>query len=78
MYKYYSCLGFLPLKHDEEGKYIHKEEFNNLPHLIKNSLHVNCMHDGFVIYNDYVLIQKWESIEIIPDYMVPVDFCHNN
>ena len=23
MYKYYSCLGFFPIKYNEEGKYIH-------------------------------------------------------
>ena len=28
MYKYYSGLGFLPIKNNEEVKYIHNEEFN--------------------------------------------------
>ena len=34
MYQYYSRLGFFPIKHNEEGKYIHNEIFNNIPHFI--------------------------------------------
>ena len=35
MYKYYSCLGFFPIKHNEEGKENHNEIFNIIPHFIK-------------------------------------------
>ena len=47
MYKYYSHIGFLLIKHDEEGNDIDKELFNSIPHFTKNSLHVNCIHDFF-------------------------------
>ena len=36
MWKYYSHHGFLPFKHNEEGKDIHNEIFNNIPHLIRS------------------------------------------
>ena len=42
-YKYYSCLSFLPIKHNEEGKYIHKEVLNNIPNSIKNHFHFNSL-----------------------------------
>ena len=35
MYEYYSNIGFSPIKHNEEGEYIHNEIFNNIPHFIK-------------------------------------------
>ena len=41
MYQYNSYLGFLPIKHNVEGKTIHNEIFNNIPHFIKNCLHVD-------------------------------------
>ena len=41
IYKYYSRLGFIPTKQKQDGKQIHNEIFNNIPHFIKNSLHVN-------------------------------------
>ena len=47
MYKYYSHLGFLLIKQNEEGNYIHKELFNNITHFIKKFPHVNCIHDDF-------------------------------
>ena len=50
----------------------------NTSRLIKNYLHINCLHDGFFMYTDKVIIQKWEFIPPIPDYMIPVDFCENN
>ena len=34
-YKYYSYLGFIPIKHNKEVKVIHNEIFNNTPHFIK-------------------------------------------
>ena len=37
MYKYYFCLGLYPIKHNEEGKYIHNKTFNNKPHFIKTA-----------------------------------------
>ena len=70
---YYS-LGFVPIKHNEKGNDIHKEEFKKIPHFIKNHHRVNCIHDGSVLYNDNLLIQKWEVIAPIPDSMIPVDF----
>ena len=48
MYKYYSCLWFFPIKHNEEGKYIHSEIFNSIIHFIKNRLHVYCIQDSFL------------------------------
>ena len=35
MYKYYSCLGFLPIKNNEEENDINKEVFSSTPHFIK-------------------------------------------
>ena len=58
MYKYYQHIGFLQIKHNKEGKYTHNEIFNNIPHLIKNHLHLNSLQDGFFIYTDKVLIHK--------------------
>ena len=58
MYKYYSRFGFLPIKHNEKGKYIHNEIFNNIPHFIKNRLHVDCLQDGFVMYKNEVILRK--------------------
>ena len=51
MYKYYYRLVFLPIKHNDEGKYIHNEIFNNIPHLIKTRQRVDFIQDGFVVYN---------------------------
>ena len=48
MYKYYSCLGFHPIEHNEEGKDIHNEIFNNMQHFIKNRLHVDVFQDVFL------------------------------
>ena len=75
MYKYYSCLGLSLIKHNTEEKDIHNEMVNNIPHLIKNCVHGNFIQDGFVMYNDKVLIRKPEVITPITDYMIPVDFC---
>ena len=41
----------------------------------KNCLHVNCLQDGFVMYNDKVLIIKQWVILPISDAMIPVGFC---
>ena len=38
MYKCYSCLRFLPIKHNNEVKDIDIEVLNNIPHLMKNNL----------------------------------------
>ena len=78
MYKYYSSLRFNPKKHNEEGKYIHNGIFNNIPHFIKNSPHVNFLKYGFVMYNNKVLIQKQDIIPTINDSMIPMDFCQKN
>ena len=51
MYEYNYCLGFSPIKHNEEGKYIHNEIFNNIPHFIRNRQRVDFLQDGFVVYN---------------------------
>ena len=74
MYKYSSRLGFLPINKNEEGKNIHNEKINNITHFIKKRLHVNCIKDGFVMYNDKSLIFKRELIPLITDYIIPIDF----
>ena len=58
MYQYYSRLGFPQIKQIEEGKYIQNEIFNNIPNFIKNRLHVECIQDSFVMYNDKVILRK--------------------
>ena len=75
MYKYYSRLGIFPNKHNEDGKNIHDEIFNNLPYFIKNRLHVDCLQDGFVMYKNKVKLFKIEVIPPINAYMIPDDFC---
>ena len=54
---------------------IHNEIFNNIPYFIKNRLHVDCLQDSFVIYNDKLILHKREVIFNIPDYMIPVNYC---
>ena len=49
MCKYYYRLGFLPIKHNEEGKDIHNGIFNNIPHLIKNRLRVDFLQYYFAM-----------------------------
>ena len=49
MNTYYSFLGFIPIKHNEEVKDICEELFNSVPHLIYNFICVNCLKYGFVI-----------------------------
>ena len=56
MYKYYYFLGFPTIKHNEEGNDIYKEVFQNILHLKNIYIRVNFRHDGFVMYNDNVLI----------------------
>ena len=75
MYKYYSRLGIFPNKHNEDGKNIHDEIFNNLPYFIKNRLHVDCLQDGFVMHKDKVIICEIEVINPITDYMIHMDYC---
>ena len=48
MYKHYPRLGVLTIKISEEGKNIHNEILNNIPHIIKNCLHVNFLQDDFL------------------------------
>ena len=78
IYKYNSCLGFIAIKNNEEVKDMHNEIFNNIPHFIKTFIRVNCLQDGFVVYNDKALLIKWEVIPNITDSMIPVDLCQNN
>ena len=42
----------------------------NIPQLIQNRLHVDCLHGGFVMYE-----YKREVIPPIPDSMIPLDLC---
>ena len=77
-HKYVYCPGFFPINHIEEAKDIHEEAFNNIPHCIKNHLHVNVIQDGFVMYNGRVLMFKQNVIPKIPDYMIPEYCCQNN
>ena len=58
MYKYYYRIEFFPIKTNEEGKDIHDEIFNNIPHLIKTHMRVDCLQDGFVIYTNRVILSK--------------------
>ena len=73
----YSCLRFPPIKNNEEGVNINKKIFNNIPHLIKTHLCVNCLQDGFVMYNDKVIIRKREVVTPIHDSMITVEFFQN-
>ena len=50
MYTYYYRLGFYPIKNNEEGKNIHNEIFNNIPHFIKKF----CM---LIVFNMFLNIQ---------------------
>ena len=63
---------------NEDGKDIHNGIFKSIPHFIKNHLRANCLQDGFVMYNDEVLIHRLEVIPRIHGSMVLVDFCQNN
>ena len=78
IYNYYSCLGFLPIKHNREGKYIHNEIFNNILHFIKNIVRVNFLEDGFFVYYYKVIICKIGFIPPTPYYMIPMDWCQTN
>ena len=78
MYKYYSHLGFSQSTNNEEGKYIHNEIFNNIPHFIKNCLHVDFLKYDFVMYKDKVIICKGGVIIPITGFMMPVDLCQKN
>ena len=49
IYKYNFYLEFIPVKKNEEGKEIHDEIFNNIPHFIKNCLYVKCLQYNFVM-----------------------------
>ena len=73
MYKSYSCTGFYQIKHNNEGKDINNEFFNNIQHFIKYHLHVNFFQDGFIMCNSKVPILKIEVVPTINDYMIPVD-----
>ena len=44
--------------------------------MIKNRLRANCLHSGFVVYNDTLIICKQEGIARIPTYLIPVDFSY--
>ena len=46
--------------------------------LIQNYLHFNCLHNGFVIYNDSLIACKRNVITTITDSIIPVDFCQIN
>ena len=78
IYKYYSCLVFFLIKHNEEVKDIYNEIFNNIPHFIKNHLPVDCLQDVFVMYNNKVKLCKIEVIPVIHDSVIPVDCCKKN
>ena len=73
MYTYYSCLRFLPIKHNNEVKDIDKESLNNTPNLIKK---ISCQLYSvwFCYLHDKVLIHKREGVPPIAGYMIPVYF----
>ena len=74
VYTYYSHLEFPQFKTMRKGKN-YNEMFNNIPHFIKNHLHVDYLQDGFVMYKNEEILLKKEVIPPIPDYMIPEDFC---
>ena len=78
MYKYYSCLRFIPIKYSVEGREFHNKKLKLLPHFIKNCLHVNCLQGVFKMYNDKVLICKRYAITHITDSMITVDLFKRN
>ena len=78
IYKYYSHLGFLSINTQQGRENIHHEIFNNIPHFIKNRLHVNFIQDGFVMYENKVIIRKRKTMSPIPDYMIPLYCCQKN
>ena len=78
MYKYYSCLGFSPIKLKKEVEDIHNEVFNNIPHFIKNNLHVDCHQDDFFMYRNKVIVWKIEFIPPIIDSKIPIYLCKKN
>ena len=69
---------FSPIKHNEEVKDIYNRIFNNIPHFIKNRLHVDCLQDGFLTYKNKVIIFKRIFIRPIPDSIIPVDLRQKN
>ena len=74
IYKYCSCLECLPINHNEEEKYIHKEVFNNILHFIRNRLHINCIQYGFNVQGLSTHLKK-KFITPISDYMLAIHFC---
>ena len=76
IYKCYSRIGFTPIKHNKEKN--HNEIFNIIPQLTKNRLHVDCLQDGFFMYNNKLILSKVEVINPIPDYLKPEDCCKKN
>ena len=75
MYTYYSRLGFFIIKNYEERRDIHNKVFNNIPHFIKNHLHLDYIQHTFVVYRDKLLISKREFIHNITDSIIPMYFC---
>ena len=39
---------------------------------------VDCLQNGFVMYNDKLILCKKEAIPPIPDYVIPEDCCKKN
>ena len=54
MYKCYSRLVFSQ-SNTTMNKKDENEILNNIPHFIKNRLDVDCIQDGFVMYNDKLI-----------------------
>ena len=53
----------------------HSEIFNNIPHFIKNCLHVDYLQDGFVMYKNKIILLKREVVPHITDSMIPAGCC---
>ena len=49
MYTYYSHIGFLPIKHNEEGKDTHNEIFKDIPHFIRSVCMLIVFHMVFFV-----------------------------
>ena len=76
MNKYYSCLGFLSIKHNEDGKEIINEIFNNT--IFHHKIFMSTVFNMVFMYNDRLIILKRKIILPIPDSMIPLYLCQMN
>ena len=53
-------------------------KYSTIYHISSKLLRIDCLQDGFVVYNSKVILRKIEVISDIPDSMIPDDFCQKN